>query len=348
MNPGGVGRAEGVKRLSANRQPVADEGTALPRANHAPPGDDDRLKHAVIAGNDALMIGDVSGGSTVAVTQKVFVKGREQSDGCSETTFLRCIRNRPIALRSHPIADVSVAPLCQACPGDGKASIGVCHRELAPPDEIVNSCGSVTANVPHDILSESFIAIQISRVLNPFVEEHQALSVCGSWAPAQGGSLREIPDHVIAPASRGRDAILLKEHLELVSRELTPARERVRGEFARSLKDGTVKPERCVSTGSLLEKPPGAELQHPTQIFGGNQVQCAAHRPRAHDITGVERRIHVIQRRRLGAPSDRPLRSSQILCLRCKESLKYRGRGGKICGEQALCGGAEKSDFFEI
>ena len=57
-----------------------------------------------------------------------------------------------------------------------------------------------------------------------------------------------------------------------------------------------VQPQFAMTGAQRLQGSVGRQLEHPADVFGGDHVQRAAHRPGPDDVAAVEGIVHVLDR----------------------------------------------------
>lgn len=91
----------------------------------------------------------------------------------------------------------------------------------------------------------------------------------------------------------------------------------------------------------------GGEVQHPRQVFGQDEMEGAAHRPRSDHVTGVQCRLDALAGARLGSQRDRGDGSRIVLCLHSREPAHSVGCRGETGSGNALRGESEQGDVVQ-
>ena len=146
-------------------------------------------------------------------------------------------------------------------------------------------------------------------------------------ALAHDGTQRQRHEQVVAALAGGRDAALLQDGEQLFARQTIAAGQRAATQALGLLELIAVDRLDPVHSGGGAMLPIRGERQHPGEVARGNDVDRAAHRPRAHDLAAVESRVDVAHAGVApGASGQRPPAAPELLALR-GEHVRLGGRG---------------------
>lgn len=100
---------------------------------------------------------------------------------------------------------------------------------------------------------------------HPLIEEHDLLLAVSYRPVAECSGLREMPDEVIAALLHRQEAGFVPDGQQGVSAQLSPACQRISGDFPGSLDGGQVQAELCAPRCGPRDQQFGRGLQRNTQ-----------------------------------------------------------------------------------
>jgi hypothetical protein len=176
----------------------------------------------------------------------------------------------------------------------------------------------VTSKITKRELAERFFAIQRAALFDPITGEHERLRGAGGWTKTNDACMGKGPEQRVAAVVFGIDLHTPKDIVHRAARETTSTFQRAHRGGLGAIDHRAREPELRVTCLRRVHDARAREAQDPKQIFGSQKMQGSAHGPRAHDLSGGERALHVGVRRSRTPQTNCPFCGVEILRLhRC-------------------------------
>ena len=169
------------------------------------------------------------------------------------------------------------------------------------------------------------VAVEYPWGTDPLVEQREGLVLAVDGPEYEHTVQREVKEQVVSALTGGRHSNRLEGGEEVVTPRSAAARQVLSGcvsdESKLAIGDSQIRSSSC-GRGCGARS---ADREHPPEILRGNEVQRAAHRPGAHDLTGRECGLDRGIRAARGAQAHRPLHSREVLALHGEHPAHHIG-----------------------
>jgi hypothetical protein len=190
-------------------------------------------------------------------------------------------------------------------------------------------------DVASDELAERLVPLQVPWRAYPFVEQDDELVAAVRRAEDRHALETEPPQQVVGPLRHTEQSRLVPRGDQGGTRRRATPGQQALGDGAGPGHHGVVDAQLGSSATRRGDRAGGRQGEDPAEIFGGDEVQGAAHRPGPDDGPVVERGSHVVAGMGTGgAKTDRQQRCAQVLGLHGGQSAHGRDRGRRSCGDE--------------
>ena len=193
-----------------------------------------------------------------------------------------------------------------------------------PPREIGHRRGAVSGEVPVRDLGQRLVAPAPTGLRQPGVEEDERVLLALARSEADEALLRQAPQDVDASLAGRRDASALERLIRGRARDRLAAVEPAGEDSPRPRERRVVQPELAEATGGACDDPGREQLDHPSCVGGGDEVQRPSHGPRPHDAALGQRALDVALACAGHAQPHGPERTEVVLSLDCAEPRDER------------------------